>query len=255
MRCSATHILSIALVFLSVVLFSSSSEAFQGNAPDVMTFREAKAFLKQSVHQPGEREAYCGCLITTQGKKWLADWQSCGYVPRKNAERASRIEWEHVVPASEFGQQRQCWQQGGRKNCSATDPVFVAMEGDPHNLVPVVGEVNGDRGNLKYGMLARDQGIRYGQCPSRVDFKASVFMPNPQFRGNAARTYFYFSQRYGLTLSKQRQQLFAAWSQADPVDAKECERNRRIAKKTGVSNPFVAQACEASSAALRVGTR
>jgi len=223
--------------------------------PDGMTFREAKQFLKKSVHQPGDRDEYCGCKITASGKKWLVDWESCGYIPRKNAERASRIEWEHVVPASEFGQQRQCWQQGGRKNCSANDVIFAAMEGDPHNLVPVVGEVNGDRGNLKYGMLAREQGVGYGQCPSRVDFKSNVFMPNPSFRGNAARTYFYFRQRYGLTLSKQREQLFAAWSRQDPVDAKECVRNRVIAKKTGVSNPFVAQQCNSVLAAVRVGAR
>ena len=46
---------------------------------------------------------------------------------------ASRVEWEHVVPAWQFGHQRQCWQDGGRKNC-AKDPVYRKMESDMHNL-------------------------------------------------------------------------------------------------------------------------
>ncbi len=249
----------IRLILLSALyafLMPMPAFAFEASlAHQSMTFREAKSFLKQYVHRPGDRDEYCGCKITASGKKWLVDWDSCGYKPRKNAERASRIEWEHVVPASEFGQQRQCWQQGGRKNCSATDAIFAAMEGDPHNLVPVVGEVNGDRGNLKYGMLANEQGVGYGRCPSRVDFKANLFMPNPSFRGNAARTYFYFRQRYGLTLSKQREQLFAAWARQDPVDAKECSRNRVIAARTGVSNPFIANQCSARMAETRIGAR
>ncbi|EGH19336.1 endonuclease I, partial [Pseudomonas savastanoi pv. glycinea str. race 4] len=36
----------------------------------------------------------------------------CGYVPRKSAKRASRIEWEHIVPAWQIGHLRQCWQNG-----------------------------------------------------------------------------------------------------------------------------------------------
>lgn len=41
---------------------------------------------------------YCGCEIRWQGKKGIPDLESCGYQVRKNENRASRIEWEHVVP-------------------------------------------------------------------------------------------------------------------------------------------------------------
>lgn len=43
------------------------------------------------------------------------DLESCGYVPRKNADRAARIEWEHIVPAWVIGHQHQCWQKGAEK--------------------------------------------------------------------------------------------------------------------------------------------
>lgn len=214
-----------------------------GMAPEGMTFREAKRFLMSDVHRPGEKDYYCGCDIRAQGRKWLVDWETCGFEPRRNAERASRIEWEHVVPASEFGRQRACWRDGGRKNCTRNDPVFSAMEGDPYNLLPVVGEVNGDRGNLKFGMVPEQAGQGYGACGSRVDFKAGVFMPRPDARGDVARTYLYFRERYGLKLARQSEQLYAAWGRADPVDARECRRARVIARKTGIENPILAAAC------------
>lgn len=66
----------------------------------------------------------------------VPDLASCGYEVRKRSERANRIEWEHIVPAADFGRQRQCWQEGGRKNCVKNDPLFAQMEGDMHNLVP-----------------------------------------------------------------------------------------------------------------------
>ncbi len=84
---------------------------------------------------------YCGCDIKWQGKKGIPDLASCGYQVRKQEKRASRIEWEHVVPAWQFGHQRQCWQNGGRKNCTRNDNVFKSMEADLHNLTPAIGEV------------------------------------------------------------------------------------------------------------------
>jgi|GEM_PF-5928277 len=63
-----------------------------------------------------------------------------------------------------------CWQNGGRKNCIADDPVFRVMEADLFNLYPSVGEVNGDRINYQYGMVT---GVapQYGACTTRVDFE------------------------------------------------------------------------------------
>jgi endonuclease I len=44
-------------------------------------------------------------------------------------QRAARIEWEHIVPAWQIGHQRQCWQEGGRKNCTRNDEVFKRRSG------------------------------------------------------------------------------------------------------------------------------
>ena len=100
------------------------------------TFSEAKK-IAWKLYAPQSTEFYCGCKYT--GNR--VNLEACGYIPRKNANRAARIEWEHIVPAWQIGHQRQCWQSGGRKNCTRNDPVFKVAEADLHNLVPSIGEV------------------------------------------------------------------------------------------------------------------
>ncbi len=116
----------------------------------------------------------------------MPDLTSCGYQVRKNSERASRIEWEHVVPAWSFGHQRQCWQDGGRKNC-VKDPVYRRMESDLHNLQPAIGEVNGDRGNFMYGQWSGGE-QQYGQCAMKVDFKNKLAEPPAPVHGSICVT-------------------------------------------------------------------
>lgn len=180
---------------------------------------------------------YCGCDYKKQGKKLVPDLDSCGYDPRKNAKRAKRIEWEHVMPAWAFGHQLQCWQEGGRKNCRK-NPDFKQMEADMHNLVPAVGEVNGDRSNFRYGMLEGERRA-YGACDVEIDFKARKAEPAPALRGDIARTYFYMADTYGVRLSKQQRRLFEAWARQDPVDEWERKRNRLIKERQGNANPYV----------------
>lgn len=73
------------------------------------------------------REQYTVGASGGMGRKsgGKVDLASCGYQVRKQQNRAERIEWEHIVPAWVFGHQRQCWQQGGRKNCVSSDPILA----------------------------------------------------------------------------------------------------------------------------------
>ncbi|WP_205584047.1 endonuclease, partial [Pseudomonas aeruginosa] len=93
------------------------------------TFTAAKYAAKQKIFfdqaQSDDGELYCGCKWEWVGKSGGRIYpESCGYETRKQQTRADRIEWEHIVPAWVFGHQRQCWQNGGRKNCVTDDPVF-----------------------------------------------------------------------------------------------------------------------------------
>ncbi|WP_437883053.1 endonuclease [Pseudomonas sp. LRF_L74] len=219
----------IALLFCIASLFLSTAQA---DAP--RTFAEAKKVARK-LYDKQAVEFYCGCRY--QGQR--VDLKSCGYVPRRNAQRAARIEWEHIVPTWVIGHQRQCWQQGGRGNCSRHDKTYQRAEADLFNLVPAIGEVNGDRSNYRFAWLPQ-QPSQYGACQMVVDFKSQRVMPRSQIRGMIARTYFYMSDRYKLKLSNQERRLFQVWSRQYPVDAWERQRNQQIACTMGWSNPHVA---------------
>ncbi|WP_310733773.1 endonuclease [Colwellia sp. BRX10-2] len=175
--------------------------------------------------------------------------EHCGYKPRNELikkgnlnKRAKRIEWDHFVPAWEFGHQLQCWQKGGRKYCAKKSKPFKNMEGDLHNLVPDIGEVNADRSNFKFGLIDKEVRV-YGQCDAEVNFKSRIFEPAANLRGNITRTYFYFEQRYGLRISKKQKQLYTAWDKLDPVDKAECYIHEKKSKVQGNKNTFVDSEC------------
>lgn len=207
------------------------------------TFYEAKKELRRFVYLDREDagELYCGCKYEFKKSTGAGAWinlGSCGYKVRAQENRAKRSEVEHLVPAHSFGHARQCWQKGGRKYCNENDPVFNAMESDLHNLVLVVGEVNGDRSNFRPAYLP-SVANQYGACQSKVDFKNRKFEPRDEAKGMMARAYFYMHDRYDLKMSKSMQRLLMAWNKQFPVSSWERERDSRIAGVMGHHNPFV----------------
>jgi deoxyribonuclease-1 len=219
----------LALLVLSVVVTALQA------APD--DFSEAKR-VAQRIYSDESETFYCGCPLRWQGGKGIADLTSCGYQVRKNGPRANRIEWEHVVPAHQFGKALACWQQGGREQCGNKDPLFRRMEADLFNLKPAIGEVNGDRANFAFAELpnARPQ---HGACPIRIDFQRKLAEPRAEIRGDIARIYFYMADKYGFELSQAQQQLMLNWHQTDPVDDRERQLQQRIAQQMGQPNYFV----------------
>ncbi|MFZ4835588.1 deoxyribonuclease I [Rouxiella sp. Mn2063] len=222
------------------ILALSLSTSVNALAKPINNFTQAKAEAVK-INQDAQ-EFYCGCQVNWQGKKGTPDLQSCGYQTRKGQQRANRIEWEHVMPAWQFGHLRQCWQNGGRKNC-AKDPGYRQIEDDLHNLQPAIGEVNGDRNNFMYGQW-NGPADQYGRCDMKIDFKNKVAEPPARARGAIARTYFYMRDRYQLPLSRQQTQLFTAWDRQYPVTDWECERDNRIAQVQGNHNEYVLRACQ-----------
>ncbi|MFD1097598.1 endonuclease [Shewanella litorisediminis] len=232
-------------LFALATLVAPLSLCFAQNTPP-FNFAEAKRTAQKIYAALPMQSFYCGCNIQTKGKRWEVDHNSCGYQVRKNAGRAERIEWEHLVPAWEFGHQRQCWQQGGRKECTQNDATFVRMEADLHNLVPAIGEINGDRSNYRFREWNASP-TQYGQCEMVVDFKARQVQPPRRSRGAIARSYLYMQAQYGLKIAPAQLKLFEAWDKSYPVDTIECQRDQLIAGAQGNHNPFVARGCKAGA--------
>lgn len=226
------------VICVGLCLISTTASA------DQFSFRQAKKQLSK-IYQTEDtpQSFYCGCDIRIKGKKLVPDLPSCGFQVRKQPRRANRIEWEHLVPAWEFGHQRQCWQQGGRKNCARKDKLFKTFEGDMHNLVPAIGEVNGDRSNFRFGMITSAKHASYGQCEMKVDFKQRLAEPPAARRGAIARAYFYMAEKYDLAISRKQRKLFKAWAHQYPPGEEECRIHAKVALTQGDQNPFVAEQC------------
>jgi deoxyribonuclease-1 len=230
--------------FYFSVLIASCLTVFTASsyADKPYSFSKAKRVLASVYEGNHSSTFYCACDFSYQGKKLKPDLASCGYKVRKQDKRAKRIEWEHIVPAWNFGHQMQCWQNGGRKACKK-EAQFKLMEGDMHNLVPAIGEVNGDRSNYRFSDW---NGVphQYGKCGMLVDFKARKVQPTDQSKGAIARAYLYMSQQYGLDLSKQDLRVFNAWHKQHPPTDWECKKGAMIDAKQAGKNTLLALSCK-----------
>lgn len=205
------------------------------------SFEQAKTLARQHVYHDRTASGtfYCGCQWQWFGRSGgRVDWTSCGYEVRAQEIRAKRTEWEHIVPASNFGRARQCWQDGGRRHCASNDPLFGVMEADLHNLTPAVGEINADRSNYNFGVLP-GTAHQHGACTFKIDFQQRTVEPPDRVKGKVARVYFYMHDRYDLPMSSQQQQLLMTWDTQHPPSEWELERNMRIVQHMGHGNPFV----------------
>ena len=238
--------LLLSIILLVTLLFATND-----------SFEHSKKELRKIYHDH-QITFYCGCKYNYNDKSNMIDRESCGYKPRneytnsgKKNERARRIEWEHAIPADNFGQKFSCWRDGdaqcvdskgkefkGRKCCEKVDKQYKIMEADMHNLFPAIGELNADRSNLKYDFELPKKG-QYGECKFEVDFQTDRAKIREEIRGVVARDYLYFNKQYNMKLSNQELQKFEAWNKMYPADAWEIERNERIGKIQGNLNLFI----------------
>lgn len=198
------------------------------------SFDEAKRTLRRLF--PKGTDVYCGCSYDFRQKQSVS-LDSCGW--KSGPERRSRIEWEHVVPASYYGKQFQAWTQGAPacersskvlrgRNCAREASLeFRRMEADLYNLLPAVGELNQARSDLAYGDVPGEPRA-FGPC--NFEIKDKRVEPPENVQGDLARITFYMDARYpdfGI-VNGRNQKLLERWADADPLDDAERSRIERI---------------------------
>jgi deoxyribonuclease I len=256
---------------LFLILFSFS---FAANADYPTSFSNAKTKAEKEVYFDQHSTFYCGCDFVFDDKtdldgdgdtkETLVMPQSCGYVPRipisssgKPNARASRIEWEHVMPAELIGGHLDEWQNpenypacqksngkflSGRECAYKVNENFRKAHDDMNNLVPSVGELNGDRSNFQYANIAGENRA-YGACDFEVDFQTDTAEPADSVKGNVARIYLHMMQTHGAKIDTDTLALMLVWDRIDAVDGFECLRNERIKDSQGMGNKFVSSRC------------
>jgi deoxyribonuclease-1 len=210
------------------------------------SYAVVKRELFEDVFADHRQTLYCGCAFDRAKRP---DLTACGYQSRGDAMRARRVEVEHVVPASWLGRGHRCWSEPlcrsasgrpykGRQCCLAIDPAFTRAHNDLHNLWPALGEVNEQRGNEPFGIVAGEPRA-FGRCDFEVDRAAGRVEPRPEVRGDIARIQLYMAETYGIALSPDQRTLLEAWDRADPPDDFERTRDARIKRLQGHGNRFV----------------
>ncbi|MFQ9476910.1 endonuclease [Barnesiella intestinihominis] len=135
------------------------------------------------------------------------------------------------------------------------------MKSDVWHVYPTDGKVNGMRSNYPFGEVASDapgseNGFsKWGKCKT-PGYSHTVFEPNDEYKGDFARTYFYFATRYkGVATSGYGAEVFSSaypyitkwqldmllrWHEQDPVSQKELDRNEAVYEsRQGNRNPFI----------------
>ena len=149
---------------------------------------------------------------------------------------------EHSVPKSWFSEQS-------------------PMVSDIWHVYPTDGKINGMRSNNPFGEVgsgassSKNEFSKWGKCVT-PGYSGTVFEPNDEYKGDFARTYFYFATRYkGVATSGQGALVFTStypyitgwqldmllrWHKKDPVSPKELDRNEAVYdSRQGNRNPFI----------------
>lgn len=252
MKISKTILITcLSISCISIVLYNILDIHSQENHKSrINDFQSAKKVLRRFYRKIGE-DFYCGCKFSDDSEelgRFRISQESCGLESRKDSRRQTYIEWEHVVPAASFGRDRECWTNSncasgdkilrGRKCCQKTDPEFNLIESDLHNIVPVPGEINADRGIFPFGIVDGEPRA-YGSCDFEVDFKNQTAEPKENIRGDIARIYFYMEWQWKIPIPSGKRDLYESWDKLDPPDTLEIRKNEIIERLQGRKNPFI----------------
>ncbi|MEJ6079070.1 endonuclease [Vibrio sp. 1-Bac 57] len=218
----------------------------------IQSFSKAKKILEREVYQDHRTTLYCGAEF--DDKKLVTAPE--GFATDKYIKRSKKIEWEHVVPAENFGQTFKEWRDGdtqcvnskgkefkGRRCAEKINLEYRYMQSDMFNLYPAIGAVNALRSNYNFTMQPSEESD-FGSCEMKIaDRKAE---PPARARGRIARTYLYMDDTYKrYNMSRQQKQLMGAWDKMYPVDSWECLRAKRISELQNSKNNIVQSRCVA----------
>lgn len=132
------------------------------------------------------------------------------------------------------------------------------MYSDAWHIYPTDGKINSYRSNNPFGEVGSDASSskngfsKWGKSVT-PGYSGTVFEPNDEYKGDFARTYFYFATRYldridnwgGIFVSayphivQWQLDMLLRWNEMDPVSQKEIDRNNAVQKEQGNRNPFI----------------
>jgi len=170
------------------------------------------------------------------------------YQGTKYVSRGTKIEWEHITPASWFTTASpeiyDDWYKGnpkcitssgntykGRKCAEKASELFNKMEGDMYNLVPIIGALNAMRSDKPYGII-EGEAREFGKTLD-VEINSDTIELEEDKRGNVARVLLYMNKKYGVQFPDHNNtvEMLKKWDSEDPEDDWE-KQKKEILKNT-----------------------
>ena len=229
----------------AIVLLISISYSVKAQNVKFETYQVSK-YKMYDIYRRHKETFYCKATFDNQRNITLPEGMSR---PQKYKNRYL-MEWEHIVPAENFGRTFEEWREGKRlceglsnRECARSlSPEFNRMEADMYNLYPSIGFVNAMRSNYNFTELPKEVPNSVAGCNFKV-YKRKV-EPAEYTKGIIARTYFYMEDAYPrYKISKKMKKMLVVWDKEHPVDEWECKRAKRIEKVQGNPNKFVKEPC------------
>ncbi len=231
------------------------------------SFYAVKREMLNKIYYDHRETLYCGADFTKQKEIIrprgfvLPDLRSVEFdvydiTPEELQKKAERMEWEHIVPAQNFGKTFPEWFAGkeacvskkgkkfkGRACAEQESEEFRYMYTDMYNLYPAIGAVNYLRANYNFTQFTKPIKPTFGSCGGMVIYKNKV-EPRNAVKGLIARTYLYMQYTYPrYRISENMASLLNVWNKQFPVTPWECERAYRIEKVQGNANEIVKPLC------------
>lgn len=242
------------LLFVLIALTGSSSFCLAQSFGNVTneSYVEAKRMLEKRVYFDHRITLYCGAEFDKKKRIRLPK----GFSTPSSKKRAGRVEWEHVVPAENFGREFIEWKFGsfecrdanksfrGRSCAERSSRDFRLMHADMYNLFPSIGAVNQIRSNYPYTEFPDGVRSTFGACRMKIQHKKAE--PPKAARGEISRAALYMQWAYPerVRLGKKQSELMQRWNEQYPVSAWECRRAKRIEALQRNENPFVKEPCK-----------
>lgn len=252
------NLIRITVIFTALIQFSlvhaqdapNTNTKLQGGNKQIQSFSKAKKNLERHVYTELPRKTVY-CLADFNRKKQVIN--ANGFKSTKHKKRQKKIEWEHIVPAENFGRTFNEWRNGaeacirkgkyykGRRCAQKMNRDYRLMQADMYNLYPAIGTVNALRSNYNFYSQITAPKQQFGHCPIKIKNKA--VQPPDYAKGQIARAYLYMEAAYpNYKIGRQKREL-QAWHQSNPVTEIECRRTKLIEKIQGNENHIVKSSC------------
>lgn len=202
---------------------------------EVVSYSELWTIYEQTdIHSDGRVwDMYSSC-------DWIYAKEQCGGSYKNVCDCYNR---EHSIPQSWFNK-------------------AAPMKSDAFHVYPTDGKVNGQRSNYPFGECDNGESLggnalgRLGKS-TFAGYTGTVFEPDDEYKGDFARTYFYFVTCYENrmknfqddatsferntypSLNEWSLNLFLKWHRQDPVSEKEIDRNEAVYNVQRNRNPFI----------------